>query len=326
MAGQRLNGVRAAGLMTGTSIVLDELSAHQPTGPGVLALRGAYDLNAGEYTVSIDGAEWVLAATADQPLGGRMHIRFAGAGTAKNPRGTGHVTLADARWQGVMWGDLDASVRLDGQVADIDAKAPDFDAVAIARVQLDAPYAALVDAQTGSLDLARVLQDVETPGLIAGSANLAVHFEGPLDRWRAGSVALDVASLDAIAGDLPIHLAQPVRLRYEAERVFVDSLEADVGGTRLSASGALPVFEPAQGDRRPARHAHGRGGRGGARGGGNGSHRRCGHRRQRSGRAPRPHHRLSSSADCCCRSGDGTGIHHAAGCAADLGTAAPGSR
>ncbi len=246
VAGQRLNGVRAAGLMTGTSIVLDELSAHQPTGPGVLVLRGTYDLNAGEYTVSLDGAEWVLAATADQPLGGRMHIRFAGAGTAKDPRGTGHVTLADARWQGMVLGDLDASVRLDGQVADIDARAPDFDAVATARVQLEAPYAALVDAQTGSLDLARVLQGVETPVPIAGSASLALRFEGPLDGWRTGSAALDVASLDASAGDLPIRLAQPARLRYEADRLFVDSLEADAGGTRLSVSGALPAFEPAQ--------------------------------------------------------------------------------
>ena len=246
VAGQRLNGVRAAGLMTGSSIVLDELSAHQTTGPGVLALRGAYDLNAGEYTVSIDGAEWVLAATADQPLGGRMRIRFDGAGTAKDPRGTGHVTLADARWQDMLLGDLDASVQLDGQVADIDAQAPDFDAVATARVQLDAPYAALVDVQTGGLDLARVLQDVEMPAPIAGSASLAVHFEGPLDGWRTGSAALDVASLDAMAGSLPIHLAQPARLRYEAERVFVDSLEADAGGTRLSVSGALPAFEPAQ--------------------------------------------------------------------------------
>ena len=246
VAGQRLNGVRAAGLMTGTSIVLDELSARQPAGPGVVAGRGAYDLSAGEYTVSIEGAEWLLEATATQPLGGRMHIRFTGAGNAKDPRGTGHVTLADARWQDMVLGDLDAAVRLDGRVADIDAKAPDFDAAATARVQLDAPYAALVDAQTGSLDLARVLQDVETPAPITGSASLALRFEGPLDGWRTGSAALDVASLDASAGDLPIHLAQPARLRYEAERVFVDSLEADAGGTRLSASGALPAFEPAQ--------------------------------------------------------------------------------
>ena len=113
MAGQRLNDVRAAGLITGTSIVLDELSARQATGPGVVAGRGTYDLNTGEYNVSIDGAEWLLAATADQPLGGSMHVRFAGAGTAKGPSGTGHVTLADATWQDMMLGDLDASVHLD---------------------------------------------------------------------------------------------------------------------------------------------------------------------------------------------------------------------
>ena len=246
VAGQRLSDIRATGLMTGTSIVLDELSARQPAGPGVVAGRGAYDLNAGEYTVSIDGAEWLLAATADQPLAGRMNIRFAGSGTAKDPGGTGHVTLADAMWQDMRLGDLEASVQLDGRVADIDARAPDFDAAATARFQLDAPYAALVNAHAGSLDLARVLQDVETATPITGNTSLALRFEGSLDAWRTGSLTLDVASLDASAGDLPIRLAQPARLRYEAEHVFIDSLEAEAGGIRLFASGALPAFESAQ--------------------------------------------------------------------------------
>ena len=246
VAGQHLNDVRATGLITGTSFLLDELSARQPTGPGVVAGRGTYDLNADEYTVSIDGAEWLLAATEEQPLGGRMHIRFAGSGTAKDPSGTGQVTLADAMWQDILLGNLEASVQLVGQVAHVDARAPDFDATATARVQLEAPYAALIDVQTGSLTLARVLQHLETPAPIAGSTSLALRFEGPLDAWRTGSATLEVASLDASAGDLPIRLAQPARLRYVAERVLVDSLEVDAGGTRISASGALPAFEPAR--------------------------------------------------------------------------------
>ena len=246
VAGQRMNDVRATGLITGTSIVLDELSARQPTGPGVVTGRGTYDLNADEYTVSIDGADWLLAATGEQPLSGRMQIRFAGSGTTKDPSETWQVTLADAMWQDMLLGNLEASVQLVGQVVHIDARAPDFDATATARVQLEAPYAALIDVQTGNLTLARVLQHLETPALIAGSTSLALRFEGPLDAWRTGSATLEIASLDAIAGDLPIRLAQPARLRYEAERVLVDSLEVDVGGMRISASGALPAFEPAR--------------------------------------------------------------------------------
>ncbi|MBI2829439.1 MAG: translocation/assembly module TamB domain-containing protein [Acidobacteria bacterium] len=246
VAGQRLQAVRATGVMTGTSIVLAALSASQPGGAGVVTGNGDYDLDTGEFTASIDGAEWQLAATAEQPLAGRLTIRFAGSGTAEEPRGEGQVALADAMWQGQVLGDLAASVQLDGQAAHIALRAPDFDAAATARIQLDAPYAALIDARTGRLDLARVLRDLETPTPMAGSTSLALRFAGPLDAWRTGSADVEVVSLDATAGVLPIRLARPARLRYEAEHIVVDSLEVDAGGTRVSVSGELPAFEPAR--------------------------------------------------------------------------------
>ena len=244
VGGQHLDDVRGMGQLTGTSIVLDALSASQPMGSGVLAGSGAYDLNSGEFTASVNGGDWELAATPDLPLAGRLNIRFTGSGTAEEPRGTGQVLLADALWQDMMLGTLEASVQLDGRAAHIDARAPDFDATATARVQLDSPYVALVNASAGNLDLARVLRDIETPAPVTGSANLALRFEGPLDAWRTGTANVEVVSLDATAGELPIRLAQPARLRYEAERILVDSLEADAGGTRVSASGELAAFGP----------------------------------------------------------------------------------
>ena len=247
VAGQRLHDLRATGRMTGTSIVLDDLSARQPTGPGAVAGRGAYDMDAAEYTVSIDGAEWLVAATPEQPLAGRLDIRFAGSGTAKGISGNADVALVGAIWQEMSLGRLDATVQLDGQTAHVEARAPDFGAAATGLVRLDAPYATQIDARTGSLDLARLLQGMETPVAIAGSTSLALRVEGPIDGWRAGSATLDVASLDAVAGGVPVHLARPARLRYEAGHVVVDSLEADAGGARLSASGAMPAFEPARG-------------------------------------------------------------------------------
>ena len=49
-----------------------------------------------------------------------------------------------------------------------------------------------------------------------------------------------------MAGKLALRLASPAKVRYERERVFVDSLEVDAGETRLSASGDLDAFEPAR--------------------------------------------------------------------------------
>lgn len=246
VAGQSLDDVRATGMVTGTSVVLNTLSARQPAGIGFVTGSGAYDLDAGEYTASIDGADWQLAPTAERPLAGRLNFRFAGSGTTDKPRGTGQVTLADAMWQDLLLGHVEASAQLDGRAALIDARAADFDATATARVQLDAPYAALVTARTGRLDLARVLTNVETPAPVAGSASLALGFEGPLDAWRTGSAEVDVISLDATAGELPIRLAQAARLRYETEHIVVESLEVQAGETRISVSGSLEAFEPAR--------------------------------------------------------------------------------
>jgi hypothetical protein len=52
-----------------------------------------------------------------------------------------------------------------------------------------------------------------------------------------------VVALDGAAGDLPVGLAEPATVRFADERVWIDRLEALAGATRISASGALPVFE-----------------------------------------------------------------------------------
>ena len=81
------------------------------------------------------------------------------------------------------------------------------------------------------------------PAPVAGYVGLTLGVEGPIDEWRTGVATLEVTSLDATTGDLPIHLIQPSRMRYEEERVVIDGLEVDVGGTTFSVSGALPAFE-----------------------------------------------------------------------------------
>ena len=246
IAGQSLNDVRAVGTMSGTSIALTDLSANQPGAPGVVTGSGSYDVDTGGYTVVLGGMEWQLMPTADQPLAGRLTLGFEGSGTVDAPRGSGDLRLTDAVWQEMNLGTIDASVELEGQSAVIDARAPDFDATASARVQLDAPYATAAVVNSGRLDLARVLQGIDTPAPVAGTAGLMLRFDGPLDAWRTGTARLEMTSLDATAGNLPLRLAQPARMRYAGERVFVDSLEVDAGETRLSATGDLDAFEPSR--------------------------------------------------------------------------------
>ena len=246
VADQGLNDLRAMGTMNGTSIVLTELSANQSGAPGMVSGHGTYDTGSGMYTVTLGGSDWQLMPTADRPLSGRLNLRFDGTGTTAAPRGSGTLTVADAVWQETALGTIDASMELDGQTARIEARAPQFDATATGRVTIDAPYNAVVTVNAGRLDLTRVLQGIDIPTPVSGTAGLVLWFDGPLETWRTGSATLDVTALDAMAGNLDLRLGAPAKVRYERERVFIDSLEVDAGETRLSAIGDLDAFDPAR--------------------------------------------------------------------------------
>jgi hypothetical protein len=229
-------------------VFVDELAAEQAAAPGLLTGTAVYNLRTTQYKASLQASEWQLTPTEDRPVTGSLSVRFAGDGTTESPRGLGRLAVRGATWDDMALGDLDAGVVLEGDFATIEARAPDFAATANARVQLAAPYAAVVDVNARDLDLARVLQGVETPTPIQGTLTMAAHAEGPLDTWRSATARVEISSLDAKAGDLVIRLVEAARLRYESARIHVDRLEATAGGTRLSASGELPAFDQAPDD------------------------------------------------------------------------------
>ena len=249
LAGQPVAELRLTGRLGAGVLDVEEISLRQPSGPGLLTADGAYSLRTRRYVLAVEGREWQLTPTSAWPIAGRTALRFAGEGSVDAPRGLGEITLRDAMWDTRALGTLEAAIALEGRMATIEAWAPDFAARADARVQLDAPYPATIDVRADSLQLARLLEGIETttPGgaPLTGEATLTARGELPLEAWRSGAATLEIASLDARAGDLPIRLAEPARLRFERERVYVDRLEATVGETRLSASGDLPAFDAA---------------------------------------------------------------------------------
>jgi outer membrane protein assembly factor BamA len=245
LAGQPVTDLRMAGRLDDTVLDVEEISVRQPSGTGLLTADGAYSLRTRRYVVSVEGREWQLTPTMDLPMAGRVALRFAGEGSVDAPRGLGEVTLRDVTWEERALGLVQATVALEGRAATIQASAPEFAARADARVQLDSPYAATIDARAERLQLAKILEGIETVAPLSGETTLSVHAELPLEAWRSGSAALEVASLDARTGDLPIRLVDAARFRYERERVYVDRLEAAAGETRFFASGDLPAFDPA---------------------------------------------------------------------------------
>jgi hypothetical protein len=214
VAGQTVADVRAAGQVAGDVLDLEEISVRQPANTGVLTADGAYSLRTRRYTVAVEGRDWRLIPTAEQPIAGMAALRFAGEGSIDTPRGLGELTLRDVVWDERTLGTIEAAIALEGQTATVKASVPEFAVSADARVGLDAPYAATIDLRAEKLSLERVLEGIGTAVPLSGETTVAAHAELPLEAWRTASATVDVSSLEARAGDLPIRLAEPARLRY----------------------------------------------------------------------------------------------------------------
>ncbi len=126
--------------------------------------------------------------------------------------------------------------------ANIDARAPELNARVTARVGVRAPYQTSADLRADNVDFGRFIPSSASPTPLTGRVTAAAHADVPLAEWRDGSARVDVTSLDAAAGNLPITLAEPAHLRLEGQHVWVDRLEVNAGMTRLSASGELPLM------------------------------------------------------------------------------------
>ena len=201
VAGERLSDLRAdgrfidaAGPLRGTRptgevgnvLILDTVSVSQADGSGRLSGSASYELASGRYSTSLEGADWQLVPTEDRPIRGLVSLRFTGTGTLEEPQGVGELVVRDAAVQNTELGELTASVALEaGPAARIEARAPDVSTTATARVQIAAPYDAVIDVRTDRLDLARVLTEVTTPAPIAGVASGSIHFEGATDAHGA---------------------------------------------------------------------------------------------------------------------------------------------
>ena len=244
---QPLAEVRATGRVRGSTLTLDRLTARQPATTGSLVASGTYQFVDARYSASVTASEWQLMNPAGQPLSGTVALDFSGEGTIEQPGGRGNIVLRQGSWQETSLGDVTATVALDGTTADVDAAAPEFGATAKAKVVLDAPYQTVADARVDRLQLERILEQVELPTPVRGTTTAIVHAEGPLQSWTSGSASVEIAELDATAGDLIVRLREPARLRYADGNAYVDRVEAAAGDLNLSAAGVIPAFKASPG-------------------------------------------------------------------------------
>jgi outer membrane protein assembly factor BamA/autotransporter translocation and assembly factor TamB len=253
IADEQLTDVRVGGGLTGDLLTIGALSASQGVNPGRVRLAGTYNLRTQRYDATADVTQWTVAPTPDTPLALQVDAMFSGTGSTEQPHGTGSLRATNISWNGMSAGDLAADVEIDGQAANIRARAPDLNSQLTARVAVRAPYATTADLRGDNMDLEKLIPRSSSPTPVTGRVTVTAHADIPLAEWRTGSARAEVVALDAAAGDLPIRLTEPATVRFAEERVWVDRFEATAGATRISASGALPVFDrtprPTGGDR-----------------------------------------------------------------------------
>ena len=243
IADEQLTDVRVGGGLEGDVLTIGALSASQTANAGQVRLAGTYNLRTQQYNATADVAQWTVAPTPDRPLAVQLDAMFSGTGSVEQPHGTGSLRATNISWNGSSAGDLAADVELDGEAANIRARAPDLNSQLTARVNVRTPYATTADLRGDNIDLEKLLPRSSSPTPLTGRVTLTAHADALLAQWRDGSARAEVVALEAAAGDLPIRLAQPATVRFADERVWIDRFEAMAGATRISASGVLPAFD-----------------------------------------------------------------------------------
>ena len=247
IADEQFTDVRVGGALAGDVVTIGALSASQTGNAGRMRLAGTYNLRTQQYEATADVMQWTIVPTADTPLAVQLDAMFSGTGSVEQPHGTGSLRATNIVWNGASAGDLAADIELDGEAADIRARAPDLNAQLTARVNVRTPYTTTADLRGDNIDLEKLIPRSSSPTPLTGRVTFTAHADAPLAQWRDGSARAEVEALEAAAGELPIRLAEPAIVRVADERVWIDRFAALAGATRISASGALPLFDRAPG-------------------------------------------------------------------------------
>jgi outer membrane protein assembly factor BamA/autotransporter translocation and assembly factor TamB len=247
VAGQKIVDLRAQGRFENAVVDLEELVTTQPPGPtaedaaGRVRVTGRYDLDDQAYTADVHVTSWRIDSTDDLPVSGVVGLEYAGQGRGGRVFGKARLVSNLTVSKDIALGEIVADVDLQGDHANISARAHDFNAAADGTVRLNAPYQTSWRADTQALDFARAVRGLELPIPIDGTANIALQAEGPIQQWRDGRASLEVTALDGQVQTLPVALREPLRARYEDGRLLLDRLEGTIGMSSLSAAGALPI-------------------------------------------------------------------------------------
>jgi outer membrane protein assembly complex protein YaeT len=202
----------------------------RPEGLGEVSGSAAYDLDSRDYSVNLRGAAIVVQRPEASAA---VDLRFEGAGRIEDPTAEFTIAARNVVAQERSVGELAVRGTLANRHMAMRIEAPQFRTTAAARLAIDAPHAASLEADVENFELP---QDFPVRG------SITAHFEaaGELERWQEGTAAVTVSAvrLDTPAG--AVRNVEPIRLSYRNHLAEIASLELASAGARASLRGTLP--------------------------------------------------------------------------------------
>lgn len=238
-SGQPIDRARATVLVTVDGIDVSSLELFQ--GAGYLSGRVHYEWESGAYRASLKGDRLTWQGTVLSPDDTQaiFSMRFDGAGTAAQPKGTASLDFAltggDA---GTFIGSGSATADLLGDHARVVARLPSIGALINADIATAAPYDYRLNAQLDRFELTRLspfMGAIEAE--ILGFANGTVTASGRLADDRDRVAFINITELDAGVGGIPVSLLGPLNATMRGDDLVLKDLFVRVGSGRLSAAG-----------------------------------------------------------------------------------------
>jgi outer membrane protein assembly factor BamA len=175
------------------------------------------------------------------PVWGVAGFQLEATGLWRTVTVNGRATIAEARYDRVPLGVIQAVFRATPSAADVEVEIPDLAARGTVALVPGAPRRVTFDVEVTDAALEHLVQGITTAIPLGGRVSLLAHGDVPLADWRAGRAVVDVTALEATVGALPVRLIDRGRVSYGGRVLDVAGIDLRLGDVLVSVEGKLPV-------------------------------------------------------------------------------------
>lgn len=233
---EQIGALQAELQYTHPAITVPTLRVERPSGLGEVTGSGTYDLEAGTYQVNLKGSGLVVERDGARAV---VALAMEGSGSIDDPQAEFEMTASDLRAEDRELGAIELRGTLANREAQAQLESPLYRTRAQARVAIDAPYTATLEASIDNLDLAGLPWGTEEPP-VQGAITASLAASGDLEHWEDAAATATVEALRVVTPAGEVSNDGPLRLAYRNRTAEVESARLTAPGASVSIHGALP--------------------------------------------------------------------------------------